>query len=291
MRVASLVPSATDLVASLGLAEHLVGVSHECDHPAARGKPVLTRSGVPAAPATAPAEVDRQVSEAVAEGRSLYVADRAGLAALRPDVVLSQDVCDVCAVEGSAAHAALPEGARLVMLSATSVTGLFEDLSRVAGALDALEAGERAAAGLRARLDAVRRRADGTRALTLEWSDPPFLGGHWVPELVAWVGGVDAMSAPGAPSRRSSYEELRAAEFDLAVFMPCGYALDEAAAEAEVSEALRALGCPVWATDATRLFSRCTPEAVAAGAECLAAILAGQAPAPEAARRVHPRVC
>lgn len=285
LRVASLVPSATDILCALGLAEALVGVSHECDHPAAEGLPVLTQSRIPAAPAADPAEVDRAVSETVAAGDSLYVADRARLAELRPDVVVSQDICDVCAVEGNVARAALPEGARLVMLNATSIAGLDDDVSRLAEATDQAARGRQVLATLHERLEATRG-IDGPRLLALEWSAPPFLGGHWVPELVAHVGARDVLATPGAASRRATWSEIAAAEPELVVFMPCGYHLEEAAAEAERCSELRALGKPVWATDATRLFSRCTLDAIAAGAETLAAIAQGRAPDARSARRV-----
>jgi iron complex transport system substrate-binding protein len=261
MRIASLVPSATDILCRLGLADRLVGVSHECDHPAAKGLPVLTRANVPAAPDAPPGEVDAAVTATVAAGESLYVADRARLAELAPDLVISQDICDVCAVEGTEARRALPAGSRLVMLSAVSLDGLEDDLRRVGEATDAIDAAAEAIDALRA----ARQRAptgEGARVLLLEWGDPPFLAGHWVPELIEAVGAVSALGRPGDPSRRATWEEVAASKPDAVVYAPCGYTLAQAEAEAATIVPLKTLGAPVHVADATRWFSRCTPDAV-----------------------------
>lgn len=285
MRIASLIPSGTDIVAALGLGDRLVGVSHECDHPVAAGLPTLTASriaagGRPGSPP--PAEIDRQVTDAVRAGDSLYVADRERLAELRPDVVLSQDVCDVCAVAGRQAAEGLPPGAELVMLRATSLAGLSADLRRVGAAVGEPERAEKAVGAIQGTVGRVGERVAGAeppRVLALEWSDPPFLGGHWVPELVALAGGTHVLSGPGAPSRRASWSQIAAADPDVVVAMPCGYGLEAALAETTALAAtppaadLRAVAegrC--WATDATRLFSRCTPNVVTA-LTVLAAIL------------------
>ena len=285
MRIASLVPSATDVVAALGFADQLVGVSHECDHPAAAGRPILTASNVPTAPSVDPGEVDRSVSEAVAAGKSIYRANRRLLMELTPDVVLGQTICDVCAVAEPVARAALPAGAELINLQATTLSGLSKDLERVG---QALGCGARAQAldeEIRRRVDGLAR-AKGPRVLTLEWGHPPFLGGHWVPELVEQVGGHHLLAAPGAASRRSTWTEIRAARPDVVIYLPCGYQLAEAEREARNIPELLALGVPVWATDATRLFSRCTPQAVMGGAQTLSAILSARPVDETYARRV-----
>lgn len=289
MRIASLIPSGTDLAAALGLGDQLVGVSHECDHLVAIGKPVLTSSVIPPptedGPSLPPAEIDRLVVDAVLDGQSLYRTDRALLSSLAPDVVLSQDVCDVCAVNAETAACDLPAGARLVMLTATSIDGLYADLARVGDATGTRDRAEAVIAATRERLAAVARSVAGRRrrrVLALEWGDPPFLGGHWVPELVAVAGGEHALSGAGAPSRRATWEEIAAADPDVVVFMPCGYSLHQAALEAktllerpEVAglRAVREAG--LWAVAASELFSRCTP-AVAEAAEVLAAIVHGE---------------
>lgn len=288
MRIASLIPSGTDLAAALGLGEHLVAVSHECDHDVAAGRPVVTSSILTSD--LAPAEVDRQVSEAQAAGESLYRTDAATLKRLAPDLVLTQDVCDVCAVHVGTVSCDLPPGAELVLLSATSIEGLDADLRRVAKAAGVDDRADEVVADLHRRLDAVRARvADRPirRVVALEWGDPPFLGGHWVPELVALAGGDHLLNGPAQPSTRASWPAVSAAEPDVVVFMPCGYGLQAAAQEAEGLE-LQGFGGELWATDATSLFSRCTPAAVAAAAETLAGILHGD-PAPDPALAVRIR--
>jgi len=278
LRIATLVPSATDLVLALGLERALVGISHECDHPSAAGLPVLTESTLGAAPERDPAEIDRAVSAAVAEGAPLYRTDLDALAALSPDLVIAQDVCDVCAVNGASLRGKLPDGAHLLRLGATSLEGLERDLRAIGYAADRTEAAERVVGELRAALDEVRgalRGAPVRRVLGLEWGDPPFSAGHWVPELIGVAGGRDVLAAPGGPSRRVSGP---LPEAELLVFTPCGYTTEQAAAELS---RLQAEGKPVgraaarqpsWAVDAVRLLSRLTPSSAADAARTLAGI-------------------
>lgn len=291
-RIACLVPAATDLAASLGL--HVVGVSHECDHPIARGLPVLTRSRItPMQPdGPGPAEIDLQVSAAVAAGEALYTVDREALARLAPDIVLSQAICDVCAARADRCD--LPPGARLLELGATSLTGLADDIRAVAEAAGVVERGEACLAEIAAHHAALVRPLERPRTLTLEWGDPPFLGGHWVPELVALGGGEHLLSRTGEPSRRATWDEIAAADPDVLVFLPCGYALSAAVAEAELLRArlpLREMRCvrdeQLWAADAVNLFSRCTPQSVIRGAALLAALLRGDEPPIGWARRIQ----
>jgi iron complex transport system substrate-binding protein len=284
LRVACLVPSATDLALRLGL--QVVGVSHECDHPAARGLPVLTRSRVTAAHPEGPGagEVDRAVRAAVAEGGPLYIVDRERLAALAPDVVLSQAICDVCAARADTCD--LPRGARLLELTAGTLAGLNVDIRAVAGMCGVAARGELCAAEVAAELSGLLLHGGPRRprVVTLEWSDPPFLGGHWVPELVEIAGGEHLLSGTGERSRVATWGEVIAADPEVVVFMPCGYSL--AAAEAE-ARSLPALPGALWATAAGRLFSRCTPDSVVAGARVLAAVLRGE-PVKGLARRIRP---
>ncbi|MEM9608695.1 MAG: ABC transporter substrate-binding protein [Actinomycetota bacterium] len=300
MRIASLVPAATDLVATLGLADSLVGVSHECDHPAVSGLPVLTRSLVPAAGAvgaTDPGEVDRAVSSALAAGDALYVTDRELLAELRPDLVVTQGVCDVCAVTSSSVVGLLPPGAHIVELTATTVSGLGDDVRRVAAAARVDASAHDVIAEVSATLDAVRAAVAGRprpRVLTLEWGDPPFIGGHWVPELVGFAGGDDVLGTVDAPSRRASWDEIVTSSPDAIAFIPCGYGLDHASAHLSelVDGPLGQLGAVAagecWAFDANALFSRCTPDAVAGAVRALAQALHPHLPEPDAvvARRL-----
>lgn len=276
MRVASLVPSGTDIVAALGLGSWLVGVSHSCDHPVVEGLPRLTASSLENGGdgPLAPAEIDARVRAAAAAGSSLYTVDRAALHELAPDVVIGQAVCEVCAASGTDVAAALPSGVRLVLLNGTDLDGLADDLRQVGAAL---EVPDRAAQQIRAVEQALAsvadRVADAPRpaVLTLEWGDPPFVGGHWVPELVERAGGRHLVQGTGEPSRRMDWAEVAAADPDVLVFMPCGYRLEAAAAEAtalrerpEVAELRAVREGRLWAVDAARLFSRLTPGVVTA---------------------------
>ncbi len=277
MRVVSLVPSATDLVASLGAADQLVGISHECDHVAAADLPVVTRTRIPSAGkagGASPREVEDAVQRALTEGRALYVTDLSLLESLRPDVVLAQDICDVCAVSADACP--LPFGSSLVRLSGSTLAGLEEDLERVAAALGVASAPARS--GMHKRLERIRAMTHAEprtrpRVVALEWSDPPYLGGHWVPELIELAGGEDVLAQPGEHSRRVEWAEILAAKPDVVVHMPCGYDLEHTVADARAEVLPRLPNCEVWATDADKLFSRCTPVSVGAGAEVLAGIL------------------
>jgi iron complex transport system substrate-binding protein len=277
VRVASLIPSGTDIAVALGLGDCLVGVSHECDDPVTAGLPVLTSSALPDAD-TPPAEIDRLVSEAAAAGDTIYRTDLALLHELAPDVILTQDICDVCAVPARQVSCDVPPGAELVTLSATTLAGLADDLLRVGKATGADEPARELADDLLS-----RTRHPGTaRIAAVEWGDPPFTGGDWVPELIEVAGATSALGAVGVRSRRTTWDEVRAAAPDAVVFMPCGYELDQAAEEA------RGLPWdgPLWATDSTHLFSRCTPQAVTEGTAVLAAIVSGTDPDPKRAVRI-----
>ena len=291
-RIVSLVPSGTDIVAELGLGEQLVGVSHSCDHPAARDKPVLTSSAVPAVAVgdpggPSPADVDRAVAEAVGRGQPLYRTDLSLLHQLRPDVVITQDVCDVCAVSSDQVGDDVPTGAELVTLEATTLAGLEADLERVGKATGAEERAGAVASALRNTLERVAELVGDQpvrRAVVLEWDDPPYLGGHWVPELVAIAGGVHLLSHAGQRSPRVSWDALAEAAPDVAVFAPCGFSLAESETAARRSRHRLVGHAELWATDATRLLSRCTPGAARAAVQVLAGILhPGRAPAPDPA--------
>jgi iron complex transport system substrate-binding protein len=278
VRVASLIPSGTDIAVALGLGDALVGVSHECDDPAAVGLPVLTSSALPGGD-TPPAEIDRLVSQSAAAGDTIYRTDLVLLQELRPDVILTQDICDVCAVPARQVSCDLPPGAELVTLSATTLAGLADDLLRVGKATGAEERARAVADGLPTTAASV----GVVRVAAVEWGDPPFTGGDWVPELVELAGGVSVLGRPGERSRRTTWDDIRAARPDVVVFMPCGYELDQAAAEARTLP----WDGPLWATDSTHLFSRCTPQAVTGGLDVLRAIVSGGQPDPKRATRIR----
>lgn len=240
MRIVSLLPSATELIGELGLLDHLVGVSHACDTPASvQALPRLTGTDLPydAAPAT----IDAAVSASVAEGRPLYRVNADAFAALRPELVVTQGLCEVCAVhEDELAHAlrrvAALDGIPVLSLDARSVAAVWDDLRRLADAVEAVVPGTRTRAEARiADVAAVWSalpgpRSGGPRVVALEWPDPPFSGGHWVPEQVAAAGAVDPIGAPGVDSRRLRWEEIEAADPDVIVSIACGYGLDGNAA-------------------------------------------------------------
>jgi iron complex transport system substrate-binding protein len=303
MRIASLIPSGTDLVAALGLGSCLVGVSHECDHTEAAGLPILTSSVIPPptadGPSLSPLEIDTIVTTSVAAGESLYRTNRELLRSLAPDVIVSQDVCDVCAVNAEDAFAAMCDvapGAKLVMLTATSVDGMYADLSRLGEALGVTDRAVKVVAAVRSRLEAATTATKPRSMLTLEWGEPPFLGGHWVPELVERAGLRHVLTDAGAPSRRSTWDEIVAADPDVIVFCPCGYDLHQATTEAKALAqrpdvaSLRAIrDGNFFAVDTNRLFSRCTTN-IAEAVEVLAQLGASttMSSVPVGATRIAP---
>jgi iron complex transport system substrate-binding protein len=279
MRIASLVPSATEALFALDLGDSVVAVTHECDHPeAARRLPRLTSSvieeGLP------PAEIDRRVREVTARGEALYGLDEERLAAVKPDLIVTQALCAVCAVsfdDVRAVAARLPSAPAVLSLDPATLGEVLGDLVRLGDAVGDPARGERLRAALQQRLDAVRDTVAGRarpRVVALEWLDPVYLGGHWVPEMVERAGGRDALGEPGRKSRVADWGELERAAPDVAVVMPCGLYAPEAAAQArEHLERLRALGAElVVAVDAASSFSRPGPRLVD-GVELLAHLL------------------
>jgi iron complex transport system substrate-binding protein len=282
MRVVSLLPSATEIVAALGAIDALVGVTHECDHPAeAARRARVTRSLVRAA--DPPGAVDAQVRTLANAGSPLYALDEEAIRALRPDLILTQALCDVCAVmetDVRALAARLAPEPRVVSLSASTLDGVFDDIAAVAAAMDLAGRGETLLARLRARLLAVHHtlqsaRAPRPRVAMLEWTDPPFAAGHWVPEMVRRAGGVDVLAAPGAHSRVVGPGDVAAAAPDIVIVAPCGYGVVRAAHEARRVLALGEWELPatraVWALDGNALTSRPGPRLVD-GVETMAAI-------------------
>ena len=287
-RLVSLLPSATDLIFELGLGERLLGVSHCCDHPGAAGLPVLTRSII--GYDLPQPEIDRAVSEAVRAGRALYTVDGPLLDELRPDLVVTQGVCEVCAVTpGTIAEATrlLPgclPAEQVLSLEGQDFAGILTDLRALADAAGAAERGARLAESAQARWDGIEAAPGGRRVLTLEWVDPPFYGGHWVPEQVARAGGVDVLGQPGQVSGRATWEEVAPLAPDVTVVMCCGYGLAENADFARtVLERPELRGSEVWAVDANAHFSR-PSLGVVRGAEVLAALLGGRELAGESLR-------
>ncbi len=232
MRIVSLLPSATEIVCELGFGDALVGVTHECDHPPfVAGLPKVTRTLIPHDADSR--EIDVLVRERLKTQRALYTLDLPTLERLAPDLIVTQALCDVCAVaeaEVTAAACSLPGRPRVVNLEPMSLGDVFDTLrevGRVAGVPDRAEA---AVADLRRRVDAVAARservADRPRVLLLEWLDPPFSCGHWSPELVRLAGGDEVIGRAGHPSRTLTWDEVLAARPDAIVVACCGFSLD-----------------------------------------------------------------
>jgi len=240
MRVVSLLPAATEIVAALGAGNWLVGVSHECDWPPeVRTLPRVTRSSVDSALPSA--EIDRRMAAAKSGAAPPVTIDRDALGRLAPDVIIGQAVCDVCAVDVGAQHAAallaaLPSRPRVVTLHAHDLADVFADIGRVGEALDLQGEAEELVAGLRYRLGRVGARQCRApthlpRVLVIEWVDPPYVAGHWVPELVAAAGGVDIGARPGDRSVTRAWRELRALAPDVVVVALCGFDVPRARRE------------------------------------------------------------
>lgn len=231
MRVASLIASSTELVVALGQGEALVARSHECDHPAwVRRLPQVTAARVDASASSA--EIDRQVRRQVETSLSVYSVDAAALQALRPDVILTQMQCEVCAVSERDVAAALAgwvgERPRVVSLSPQSLADVLADVERVGEALGVAERGRALARQLRARIDEVAARVAGRprrRVVLLEWLDPIMTAGNWMPELAALAGGDDPFGRPGEHAPYATWEQVRAADPEVVVALPCGFDL------------------------------------------------------------------
>jgi iron complex transport system substrate-binding protein len=279
MRIASLVPSATEMLFALGLGEQVVGVTHECDHPdPARRLPHLTSTVLP--PGLSAGEIDAAVKRVVGEGRALYGLDEDRLAALEPELIVTQAVCDVCAVSYEdvvTVAARLPGPPRVLQQDPSSLAEVLEDVTRLGAAAGI---GPRAAAvraELEARLGSVRAAVTGARrprVVALEWLDPPFVGGHWLPEMVAIAGGEDVAGPSGAKSPQVSWDSLETLHPEVVVVMPCGMYVEQAREQAaEHRERIEALGAArVYAVDAASTFSRPGPRLVD-GVELLAHLL------------------
>lgn len=257
-RICSLVPSATEIVAALGFADCLVGVSAECDWPAeVRDLPVVSASRVDTD--TLPArEVDQAVQGAIADGRSLYAVDRELMVQLDPDLVLTQDLCEVCAVSSRDLRSLHPVHAETISLDARSIAEIEECVRTLAERLGVPERGRDVVGDMQARIGVVRQLVDGRprpRVFVSEWLDPPFAAGHWVPEMVSLAGGSGVLGSAGDASFRTTWAAVRAAEPELVVLAPCGFDADRTAREAQ----LPPLGCPAVAVDANAYFSRPSP--------------------------------
>jgi len=237
MRICSLLPSATEIAYAIGLGDSIVGVSHECDFPAdAATKPSLLRPRIdPGAP---PAEIDRQVSEIIARGESIYAVDAELLDSLAPDLILTQDLCHVCAASPDDLATALSrfrKAPEVLSLTPRSLPEVWDDVRRVGAATGRKQDADSLAAALAERVQSIAQRAASARSrprvLCLEWLDPHYVGGHWVPEMVELAGGRDVLGRRREPSLRVTAEQIMESQPEVIVVMPCGYDVKRAAAE------------------------------------------------------------
>jgi iron complex transport system substrate-binding protein len=236
MKICSLLPSATEILFSLGLGDQVAGVSHECDFPAeARSKPVLIKSRI--AHTESAAAIDRQVREFLARGESLYSVDFEMLRAIEPDLIVTQDLCHVCAAtpdDLGAALAHLDRQPQIVTLNPHSLADVCADIRTVGEATGRAEQAQAVVAKFGKSIADVERMVAGLdrpRVLCLEWLDPPYVAGHWVPEMVERAGGIDVLGSVGKPSFRVEWDAVLATRPDVIVIMPCGYSLASAKAE------------------------------------------------------------
>ncbi|HEX8422886.1 MAG TPA: cobalamin-binding protein [Pyrinomonadaceae bacterium] len=286
-RIVSLLPSATEIVCALGLADSLVGVTHECDYPPeVVGKPQLTASRISHQTLTS-AEIDHAVRSQLDGHGSIYDLDEEALRALQPDLVITQELCDVCAVSyktvEEAAARLLDAGVRVVSLEPNTIADIFANI-RTVGSLTGREAeAVRLVGELSTRLDALALALSEAqtrpRTFVLEWLEPAFAPGHWVPEQIAFAGGDHAFGHAGEPSRTTTAEDIRAYAPERIVLAPCGYykedilrALESARLPVGWGELPAVVSGEVWAVDATAYFSRPGPRVVT-GAEILARII------------------
>jgi iron complex transport system substrate-binding protein len=286
MRICSLLPSATEIAFALGLGDDVVGVTHECDYPIeAKGKPVIVRSRTDT-DAMSSAAVDEWVRTQAEAQQSVYVIDRNALAAAAPDLIVTQDLCDVCAVaadEVSAACEALPVTPRLISLVASSLAEVLRDIDRVGAATGRQAQSRNLVRSLEERIDKVRRKASAAnfrpRVACLEWLDPIYSAGHWVPEMVAIAAGEDVLARPAERSSRIDWNTIANRAPEILIIMPCGFDCDRARQEAgllrsqtgwESIPAVRANR--VFAVDGHSYFNRPGPRLID-GLEILAHII------------------
>ena len=289
MRIVSLLPSATEIVCAIGLGDELVGVTHECDFPPeAVGKPVMTRSVHDLATSSS-RDIHRLVTASVHGGSSLYALDEAALAAAEPDLILTQELCRVCAVsyrDVNEVARAIDAEITVVSLEPTSIEGIFNTITTVGAMTEAEDAAVDLVESLRERLSVVeqkvqaRRDAGGRspRVVGLEWLDPPFASGHWVPEQIRRAGGWELLGSDGERSVQTTWDAVSEVDPEMLLLMPCGFHLAETQAEwartrrppgyADLTAVSRGR---VFALDGSAYFSRPGPRVID-GIELLAEI-------------------
>ncbi len=275
MRIVSLLPSATEIVCALGLDDQLVGVTHECDYPPrVAALPKVTRTLIPTAAPSG--EIDRLVRQRLRDGNALYTLDLPALETLRPDLIVTQALCDVCAVAEAEVHDAactLPGSPRVVNLEPQTLDEVLHAVTEVARAAGVPERAPPVLDGLRQRIDQVVDRGAARRSrprlALLEWLDPPFSCGHWNPELVRLAGGVEGLGREGERSRTLRWDEVRAWQPEVIVFACCGFGVERTIADLShlwslpwCGELPAVAAGAVYVTDGSHYFSRPGPRLV-----------------------------
>jgi iron complex transport system substrate-binding protein len=276
VKIVSLLPSATEIVFALGLGDQLEGVTYECDYPEeARTKPVVSDTALPRDRPLSARQIDDLVAGFMARREPIYVLDKPLIQWVQPDLILAQDLCRVCAVPSGQVEDALAElgcTADVLSLDPHTIDEILESILVVGGATEKRADAEDMVAGLRARINGVRARAaalPSIRTLCLEWSDPPFVAGHWIPGMVGLAGGDNLLNAPGQPSWQPDWRQIVDAAPEVIVFMPCGFYLEDAESQAEelfeipdFADTPAARLGNVFAVDASSFFSRPGPRIV-----------------------------
>jgi len=271
VRVCSLLPSATEIVAELGLVDSLVGVSDECRWPSdVVGKPIVTAARIDASSLTS-AEIDKAVRSAIADGRSLYAIESELLDELRPDLIITQDLCAVCAVSGADVAGACRTDVETISLDPRTYAEVAESVRVLAARLGVTARGEEIASRMLRTLEQTREQTRGLprrRVFFAEWLDPPFCAGHWLPEMIEAAGGRDVLGRSGEPSHTTSWEEVLALGPELVIAGPCGFGAEEAARRAHGLS----LPCELVVVDGDAYYSRPGPR-LADGVRQLAHLL------------------
>jgi iron complex transport system substrate-binding protein len=286
MRICSLLPGATEVIAALGLEHQLVGISHECDFPPAIHQvPVMVQSLVEAEHSTS-GGIDQRVKDLVGTGHQLYQLREKAFQQARPDLILTQDLCHVCSVtpdQLARATQSLQRQPELLILSPTTLEDVLHDIGRIADAVGAVPKGEALVANLRDRLERVRLRTEKVavrpRVVCLEWLDPLYVAGHWVPEMVDLAGGRNVLGSKESPSYQTTWDEVAIAQPDVVIVMPCGYSIDRTRNEFRQAgpvqtawQRAQASWSNMYLVDAGSYFSRPGPRLID-GVELLADIL------------------
>ncbi len=269
LRIASFIPSATEMICALGLQDNLVAVSHECNYPAeVKGKPVVVRSAANYSAMTLE-EIDKTVSERASQGKSLYVLDEEALKALAPTLIVSQDLCKLCAASGNEVTQVLkslspkPE---ILWQTPHSLEDVFNDFLALGEKTGTQAKAQQLVKDARRRIEKVKAATAGrpkVRSFFMEWVDPIYCGGHWIPEMTEWAGGKDSIARPGEDSVRTSWEDVLTYNPDLIVVAPCGYDTKESLKQAEFlktrpgwKDLAAVRNNQVWAAAANSYFAR-----------------------------------